>query len=108
MRFFLSVINDGTNTASESEAQAIDDFNDMLVAKGYRIIAEGVEEPSTAYTFDNRNDAGIVEKKPFIESKEFLNGFWVVEVPDAQIAHELALAASKACNRKIELRPMYR
>ena len=108
MRFLLSVIHDGTDTASDKEMRDIDAFNNMLREKNYWIIAEGVEGPETAFLFDNRDDRGSVERKPFVENEEFLNGFWVIEVPDKDIAHELAAAASKACNRKIELRPMYR
>jgi hypothetical protein len=107
MRFLLSVIHNGTGTADAEEMRNIDAFNDRLREHGYRVIAEGVQGPETAFLFDNRNNADLVEKKPFIQSKEFLNGFWVIDVPNEEIAHELARDASKACNRKIELRPMY-
>jgi len=38
-------------------------------------------------------------------SKEFLAGFWVMEAADLDVALELAAAGSKACNRKVEVRP---
>jgi hypothetical protein len=44
---------------------------------------------------------------PFLESKEFLAGFWVIEAPNFDVALKLAAEGSKACNRKLELRPMH-
>ena len=42
---------------------------------------------------------------PFVESKEYLAGFWVIEAPDLDVALKLAAEGSKACNRKVEVRP---
>jgi hypothetical protein len=41
-----------------------------------------------------------------VELVEFTSGLWLIEVPDRAIAEELAAKASKACNRKIEIRPV--
>jgi hypothetical protein len=41
----------------------------------------------------------------YLESKEYLAGFWITEAPDLDVALKLAAAASKACHRKIEVRP---
>jgi hypothetical protein len=40
-----------------------------------------------------------------VESKEFLAGFWILEAPDIDVTLRLAAEGSKACNRKIEVRP---
>ena len=42
---------------------------------------------------------------PFLESKEYLAGFWIVEAADRELALELAAEGSKVCNRKVEVRP---
>ena len=42
---------------------------------------------------------------PFVESKEYLAGFWIIEAPDLDVALKLAAEGSKACNRKVEVRP---
>ncbi len=108
MRFLLSVIHDGTNTASPEEAAAIDAFNEELQSNGQWVIAVGVQGPETAFMFDNRRDLGHKTQSPFVVNQEFVNGFWIVDVPDEETAHAVAASASKACNRKIELRPLYR
>jgi hypothetical protein len=41
---------------------------------------------------------------PFLESKEYLAGFWIIEAPDPGVALGLAAEGSKACNAKVEVR----
>jgi hypothetical protein len=45
--------------------------------------------------------------KPLFEAKENFSGLWIIDVADAETAEKLAFAASKACNRKVELRPFH-
>jgi len=108
----MSVIDDGqayaarkADSASEAEAAAIDVFNDQLQADGYWVFAGGLGAPDSATTIDNRGPETVVTDGPFVETKEFLAGFWIVELPDLDVALRLATEASTACNRKIEVRP---
>jgi hypothetical protein len=41
-----------------------------------------------------------------VESKEYLGGFWIIEAPDLDVALRLASEGSRACNRKVEVRPI--
>ena len=85
---------------------AIDEFNSRLVADGHWVFAGGLGYPETATTVDNRNGAALVSDGPYLESKEFLAGIWIIEAPDLDVALELATEGSKACNRKVEVRPL--
>jgi hypothetical protein len=107
MRYLVSVIHDDTGTllAPPAEMAAIDVFNDRLMAEGHWVFAGGLGAPDTATVIDNRGAAPLFSDGPFIESKEFLVGFWVIEAPDLDVALMLASAGSKACNRKVEVRP---
>jgi hypothetical protein len=40
-----------------------------------------------------------------VETKEWLSGFWIIEAPGLDVALKLAAAGSKACNRRVEVRP---
>jgi hypothetical protein len=40
-----------------------------------------------------------------VESKEHLGGLWIIEAPDLDVAIKLAAEGSRACNRKVEVRP---
>ena len=105
MQYFLSVIADGTELATPGEEAAIDAFNERLQSQGYWVYANGLSEPSTATVIDGRDDDPVFTDGPFLESKEFLAGFWVIEAPNLDVALKLAAEGSKACNRKLELRP---
>jgi hypothetical protein len=105
MQYLLSVINDRADLATSDEQAAIDVFNDAMRADGHWVFAGGLAAPATATVVDNRGGRPLVTDGPFVESKEFLAGFWVVEAPDLDEALRLATDGSKACNRKVEVRP---
>lgn len=105
MNYFISVIDDQSNSASSDEMAAIDVFNDRLVADGHWVFVGGLGSPSNATVIDNRAGANLITDGPFIESKEYLAGFWIIKAPNFDVALKLATEGSKACNRKVEIRP---
>jgi hypothetical protein len=105
MQYLFSVIHDQADLATPDEHAAIDVFNDRLRADGHWVFAGGLTFPDAATVIDNRGEETLVTDGPFLESKEYLAGFWVIEAPDLDVALKLASAGSKACNRKIEVRP---
>jgi hypothetical protein len=105
MQYLVSVINDKTNSGTPEEQAAIDVFNDRLMAEGHWVFAGGLGPPSSATVIDNRGEEAMFSDGPFVESKEYLVGFWIIEAADLDVALKLAAEGSKACNRKIEVRP---
>lgn len=105
MQYLVSVIHDKTDLATADEAAAIDVFNDRLKAEGHWVFAGGLGFPSTATVIDNRGGEPLFTDGPFVESKEYLAGFWIIEAADLDVALKLAAEGSKACNRKVEVRP---
>ncbi len=105
MQYLVSVIDDGTGPATPTEDAAIDVFNDRLRDEGYWVFAGGLGSVDSATVIDNRGDEAVYTDGPFVESKEYLAGFWIVQAPDLDVALKLATEGSKACNRKIEVRP---
>jgi hypothetical protein len=105
MQYLFSVIDDGTNLATPTEEADTDAFNDRLRADGYWVFAGGLGSPDPATVVDNRDGKAIVTDGPFVESKEYLVGFWIIEAPDLDVALKLASEGSQACNRKVEVRP---
>jgi hypothetical protein len=105
MQYLVSVIDDKTGSATPAEMAAITAFNDRLEAEGHRVFAGGLASPSTATVIDNRGEEPVFTDGPFLESKEYLAGFWVSEAPDLDVALKLAAEGSKACNRRVEVRP---
>ena len=105
MHYLVSVIDDQTGTASPDEGAAIDAFNERLEAEGNWVFAGGLASPSAATVIDNRGSEPIFTDGPFLETKEYLAGFWVIQAPDLDVALKLAAEGSKHCNRKVEVRP---
>ena len=105
MQYLVSVIHDQAGLATPDEHAAIDVFNDRLQAEGHWVFAGGLASPGTATVIDHRGEEAMVTDGPFLESKEYLAGLWIIEAPDLDEALKLAAEGSKACNRKIEVRP---
>jgi len=107
MQYLVSVIFDETDgLATPDEMAAIDAFNDRLQAEGHWVFAGGLGAPTTATVVDHRGGGeALFTDGPFLESKEYLAGFWIIEAPDLDVALKLAAKGSKACNRKVEVRP---
>ena len=106
MRFLLSVIDSASRTGTSDEMAAIDIFNDKLQNNGHWIFACGVDSQKTAKLVDNRADAGITLDGSYSDSDEFQSGFWIINAASHEEAMALAHEGSKACNRKVEVRPL--
>ena len=72
-------------------------INQELTAAGEWVGGEGLASPGEARVVRAGNGgAPAVTDGPFAESKEFLAGFWIVEVDNAERAHEIAATISAA------------
>jgi hypothetical protein len=69
------------------------------------VFAGGLAEPDASTVIDARGPEELITDGPFVESKEFMAGFWIIEAADLDEALALAAAGSKACNRRVEVRP---
>jgi len=106
MRFLVSVIDDTAGLATPGEMAAIDGFNDRLQAEGRWVFAGGLAAPGSATMIDNRGGEALVTDGPFLESKEYLAGFWIIGAAGLDVALGLAADGSRAGNRNVEVRPL--
>jgi len=104
-KYLISVLDDTTGSATADEMSEIDAFNEQLETQGHWVFAGGLASPSTATVVDGRSGAAVFTDGPYVESKEHVAGFWIVEAPDLDVARRLAALGSKHCNRRVELRP---
>jgi hypothetical protein len=72
------------------------DFAKKLQASGEWVQGQGLAGPDEAKLVRAGGDGRPVTDGVFPESKEFLAGFWVVEVPSPARAYELAAEVSAA------------
>jgi hypothetical protein len=105
MQYLVSVIDDTAGLATPEEEAAIEVFYDQLKAEDRWVFAGGLGSPSTATVIDNRGGETMITDGPYLESKEHIIGFWIIEAPDLDVALKLAAEGSRACNRKVEVRP---
>jgi hypothetical protein len=107
MQYLVSVIDDESTFPTPAELDATDAFNDRLQAGGHWVFVGGLASPDTATVVDNRDGQALVTDGPFLESKEYLGGFWIIEAADRAEALELAAEGSKHCNRRVEVRAFH-
>jgi hypothetical protein len=105
-QYLISVLTETGDLATEAEMAAIDVFNEQLQAQGQWVFAGGLASPSTSTVIDGRDGEAVFTDGPYLESKEYIIGFWIIEAPDLDVALRLAAQGSKHCNRRVELRPI--
>jgi len=70
-------------------------LNEDLKAKGQFAVAEGLVAPDEARLVKaNEDGSPSVTDGPFAESKEFIAGFWIIDVKDADEAYRFAARVS--------------
>ena len=105
-------INQWTPEAFNAHIQFMKDLNRDLAKTGEFVEAQGLTPPSQAKIVRfGKGGAPVVSDGPFAETKEFLAGFWIIEVEKRERAYEIAAKASSApgpdgepLNLPIELR----
>jgi hypothetical protein len=98
----------GGYESKEQMLQAFEDtgrFNKSLEERGHWVFAGGLMPAHTATVVDGTQDDVVVTDGPYLESKELIGGFWVIEAKDLDEALALAAEGSKACRGKVEVRP---
>ena len=97
----------GYGSAAEMEEAfaATGVFNERLKADGYWVFAGGLAPASTATVVDGQEETPVMTDGPYLETKEVIGGFWVIDAPDLDVALKLAGQGSKACRGKVEVRP---
>jgi hypothetical protein len=95
----------GSKGEMEAAFAATGAFNDKLKADGYWVFAGGLQPASTATVVDGQGEKPVMTDGPYLETKEVIGGFWVIDAPDLDVALNLAADGSKACRGKVEVRP---
>jgi hypothetical protein len=115
-RYLLSVFGPadrpefGGYPSREDMLQAFADtgaFNERLRENGRLVFADGLEPATTATTVDGQGERPAFTDGPYLETKEHLGGFWVIEADDLDVALALAAEGSKACRGVVEVRPFH-
>lgn len=106
-------INDWSPDDFQAHIAFMHGFNRQLSEAGEMVACEGLTPPAQAKLVRAGKDGRPVTDGPFPETKEFLAGFWIIDVDSAERAYELAATVSAApgpggtpLNMAVELRPV--
>lgn len=98
----------GNYPSKDAMLQAFADtgaFNAKLEREGRLMYANGLEPAGMATTVDGQGDTPVFTDGPYLETKEHLGGFWIIEAADLDEALAIGAEGSKACRGKVEVRP---
>ncbi|MFC6239479.1 YciI family protein [Longivirga aurantiaca] len=108
--YLLSVHNDDTPVYptpehAERAFAATGRVNDAMREAGVFVFAGGLAASTTARVVRARDGALERTDGPYLESKEHIGGFWVLDVADEAEALAWAERATVACEGAVEVRP---
>lgn len=89
----------------EAVARELHTLNQEIKAAGGWVFTGGLHAPSTATVVRVRDREVVITDGPYVEGKEHVGGFWIVEAPDLDVALGWARKAAQATTLPIEVRP---
>lgn len=116
MRYALLIVDAESGSPSPEPpdpavmAQVMEDYNrytQMLRDRGAYLGGEALQPNPTATTVRVKDGETVTTDGPFVEAKEALGGFYLVEARDLDEAIELAAACPGARTGAIEIRPIW-
>jgi len=94
---------------TEAMARDIDVLNDEMEAAGARIFVGGLQSARSAKSLRTQPDGKVlITDGPYLETKEHIGGFWVLEAADLDEALVWGRKAAVACRAPVEVRQVWR
>ena len=112
MRQYLVAIHhpDDYDPSREGEAMQRDivALNVEMKAAGVRVFVGGLRSASSAKSLRAQPDGKVlITDGPYLETKEHIGGFWVLEAADLDEAMAWGRKAAVACRAPVEVRPFW-
>jgi hypothetical protein len=97
--------NYNPSTGGEAMVRDIDALNDEMEAAGVRLFAGGLSAASSATSLRKQTDGKVLATDgPYLETKEHIGGFWILEAADLDEALAWGRKAVIACRAPVEVR----
>lgn len=104
----LPVDFDPSLVEDEAMSRDIDVLNEEMVAAGVRVFVGGLRPASSAKSLRKQANGQVhLTDGPYLETKELVGGFWVLEVADLDEALTWGRKAVIACRAPVEVRPFH-
>jgi hypothetical protein len=96
------------STETEATRREISALNEEMIAAGVRYFAGGLKPVSQARALRARPDGAVhITDGPYLETKEHIGGFWILDCADLDAALEWGRKAAIACRTPVEVRPFH-
>jgi hypothetical protein len=93
----------------EAMIREISALNEEMDAAGARFFAGGLESTSRAKSLRKQPDGNVsITDGPYLEAKEYIGGFWILECADMDEALAWGRKAVVACRVPVEVRAFLR
>ena len=111
-QYLLSVcMVDGQEPPSEEATSKmyadVGAVNEELKQAGAWVFANGLHDHSTATVVREEGGEVLLTDGPFVETKEYIAGLWIINAPDLDAALAWARKATVACGAPVEVRPFH-
>jgi len=83
----------------------VDLLNSEIQSSGAWVFAGGLHPHTTASVVRVQDGETLTTDGPFVEGKEHIGGFWVIQAADLDAALAWAARATRACGAPVEVRP---
>ena len=97
-------VGDHTEEWFRSRAPLAKAVVDQMKDAGVYVFAGGLEQDAPVYSADATSGSVLVTDGPYVETKEFLGGLTVIEVPDDETAAMWAGRLAEGCGWPQEVR----
>ena len=92
----------------EAMGRDIDELNEAMIVAGIRVFAGGLLPASSAKSLRARpNGEVLITDGPYLETKEHIGGFWILEAANLDEALAWGRKATVACRAPVEVRPFH-
>jgi hypothetical protein len=93
---------------TEATISEIHALNREMIAAGARKFAAGLSGTTSARSLRAKPDGKVhVTDGPYLETKEHIGGFWVLEAADLDEALEWGRKGAVVCHAPVEVRPIF-
>jgi hypothetical protein len=100
---------DPSVSEDDTMVRDIDALNEEMKAAGARIFAGGLRPASSATSLRLQPGGKVlITDGPYLETKEHIGGFWILEAADLDEALAWGRKATVACRAPVEVRPFFR
>ncbi len=112
MKYLLMIYMNDANWEGLSEAErndvfrGHDEFITAITSSGEMISTEALANPTTSATVRVRDGDTVVTDGPYLETKEYLAGYYLVDCESRERAIELAAMIPDARFNAMEVRPI--